>query len=174
MQAYSIVQLLQSISSRLGFALTCRCGVSARSIPRSKHWNNVQYTCACNRCWSEIKGIAGAHGAKPVHLIITMIKWIRTSRLSINNSLSLTLYRDPWWGWRCAWRRAPEREFFVDNLLDQIHFIIVMIRWTGLAPWEFEFPILPRWGWRCAWRRAPCTGASRPRSATSSRFIFVY
>ena len=32
------------------------------------------------------------------------------------------------------------REFFIDNLLVQIHFIIVMIRWTGLAPWEFEFP----------------------------------
>ena len=31
------------------------------------------------------------------------------------------------------------REFFVDNLLVRIHFIIVMIRWTGLAPWEFEF-----------------------------------
>jgi len=28
-----------------------------------------------------------------------------------------------------------EREFFVDNLLVRIHFIIVMIRWTGLAPW---------------------------------------
>ena len=26
-----------------------------------------------------------------------------------------------------------------DNLLVRIHFIIVMIRWTGLAPWEFEF-----------------------------------
>ena len=33
----------------------------------------------------------------------------------------------------------PEREFFVDNLLVRIHFIIVMIRWTGLAPLEFEF-----------------------------------
>ena len=33
-----------------------------------------------------------------------------------------------------------EREFFIDNLLVQIRFIIVMIRWTGLAPWEFEFP----------------------------------
>ena len=32
------------------------------------------------------------------------------------------------------------REFFIDNLLVRIHFIIVMIRWTGLAPWEFEFP----------------------------------
>ena len=35
---------------------------------------------------------------------------------------------------------APEREFFVDNLVVRIYFIIVMIRWTGLAPWEFEFP----------------------------------
>ena len=34
-----------------------------------------------------------------------------------------------------------EREFFIDNLLVQIHFIIVMIRWIGLAPWEFELPV---------------------------------
>ena len=33
-----------------------------------------------------------------------------------------------------------EREFFIDNLLVRIHFIIEMIRWTGLAPWEFQFP----------------------------------
>ena len=33
-----------------------------------------------------------------------------------------------------------EREFFIDNLLVRIHFIIEMIWWTGLAPWEFEFP----------------------------------
>ena len=26
------------------------------------------------------------------------------------------------------------------EVLVRIHFIIVMIRWTGLAPWEFEFP----------------------------------
>jgi len=32
------------------------------------------------------------------------------------------------------------REFFIDNLLVRVHFIIVMIRWTGLAPWEFKFP----------------------------------
>ena len=30
--------------------------------------------------------------------------------------------------------------FFIGNLLVRIHFIIGMIRWTGLAPWEFEFP----------------------------------
>ena len=29
------------------------------------------------------KGNSNSHGARPVHLIITMIKWIRTSRLSI-------------------------------------------------------------------------------------------
>ena len=34
--------------------------------------------------------------------------------------------------WSCVLR-------FIDNLLVRIHFIIVMIRWTGLAPWEFEF-----------------------------------
>ena len=42
----------------------------------------------------------------------------------------------------CAAPCTPprEREFFIANLLVRIHFIIVMIRWTGLAPWEFEFP----------------------------------
>jgi len=32
---------------------------------------------------------------------------------------------------------------FIDarfKVLVRIHFIIEMIRWTGLAPWEFEFP----------------------------------
>ena len=46
---------------------------------------------------------SNSHGARPVHLIITMIKWIRTSRLSINESLSpcqcrverLALYLSP-------------------------------------------------------------------------------
>ena len=36
--------------------------------------------------------------------------------------------------------RSTESEFFIDNLQVRIHFIIVMIRRTGLAPWEFEFP----------------------------------
>ena len=29
----------------------------------------------------------------------------------------------------------------MDNLLVQNHFAIVMIRWTGLAPWESEIPL---------------------------------
>ena len=34
-------------------------------------------------------------------------------------------------------RWGTEREFFIVNLLVRIHFIIEMIWWTGLAPWEF-------------------------------------
>ena len=33
--------------------------------------------------------------------------------------------------------REREREFFIDNLLVRIYVIIVMIRWTSLAPGEF-------------------------------------
>ena len=39
-------------------------------------------------------------------------------------------------------RSQREGEFFIDNLLVQIHFIIVIIGWTGLAPWEFESPFI--------------------------------
>ena len=41
-----------------------------------------------------------------------------------------------------SWARYPctEREFFIDNLLVRIYFIVVMTRWTGLAAWKFEFP----------------------------------
>ena len=33
-----------------------------------------------------------------------------------------------------------KRWFFMNNLLVRIHVIIVIIWWTGLAPWEFKFP----------------------------------
>ena len=33
-----------------------------------------------------------------------------------------------------------QRDFCTDNLLVRIHFIIEMIWWTSLEPWEFEFP----------------------------------
>jgi len=46
-----------------------------------------------------------------------------------------------WWcssrtmfAWFSAWRESS-------LLTIRIHFIIVMIGWTGLAPWEFEFPV---------------------------------
>ena len=35
----------------------------------------------------------------------------------------------------------PEREVVIESLLVRIHFIIEMIWWTGLAPWEFESPV---------------------------------
>ena len=34
-----------------------------------------------------------------------------------------------------------EREFFIDNLLVRINYIIVMIRRTGLAPWEEDMDL---------------------------------
>jgi len=34
------------------------------------------------------QGDSNSHGERPVHQIISMIKWIRTSRLSIKNSLA--------------------------------------------------------------------------------------
>ena len=39
---------------------------------------------------------SNSHGARPVHLIITMMKLIRTSRLSIKNSLSLWCRFEEW------------------------------------------------------------------------------
>ena len=43
---------------------------------------------------------------------------------------------------RVTWHGSAgeEREFIIDKLLVRTHFIIGMIWWTGLAPWEFEFP----------------------------------
>ena len=39
------------------------------------------------------KGNSNSHGATPVYLNITMVKWIRTSRLSIKKSLSSDTWR---------------------------------------------------------------------------------
>ena len=46
----------------------------------------------CISGWrAEGSGGRTSHGARPVHLIITMIKWIRTSRFSMKISLSHTV-----------------------------------------------------------------------------------
>jgi len=45
------------------------------------------------------KGDSYSHGARPVHLMITMVKWIRTSRLSMNylsEGSEGCLSRDTW------------------------------------------------------------------------------
>ena len=41
---------------------------------------------------------------------------------------------------RPEWGEVREREFFIHSLLVRIHLIIVMIRWTGLAPWDKKIP----------------------------------
>jgi len=38
-----------------------------------------------------------------------------------------------------SFTEARPLRVLIDNLLVRIHFIIVMIRWTGLAPWEFHY-----------------------------------
>jgi len=42
---------------------------------------------------------------------------------------------------------ARERELFIDDLLVRIHFIIVMMRWTGFEPWERGYLILIIHSW---------------------------
>jgi len=49
------------------------------------------------------RGNSNSRGARPVHLIISMIKWIRTSRLSIKNSLCVG-----GWGRDMETRATPE------------------------------------------------------------------
>ena len=63
------------------------------------------------------KGNSDPHGARPVHLIITMIKWIRTGRLSIKNSLSIPV-------------RARVREFARHEELISCKASNQMIFWT--------------------------------------------
>jgi len=47
------------------------------------------------------KGNSNSHGARPAHLIISMIKWIQTSRLSMQNPSLFGVLR----GWRSAGAR---------------------------------------------------------------------
>ena len=50
------------------------------------------------------KGNSNSHGARPDHLFITMIKWIRTRRLSIKNSLPQM------WATHRSYRRKCRRD----------------------------------------------------------------
>ena len=44
------------------------------------------------------KGHSNSHGARPVHQIISMIKWIRTSELSTKNSSDVAFCTDGFGG----------------------------------------------------------------------------
>ena len=52
-----------------------------------------------------------------------------------------------------------EREFFIDNLLVQIHFIIVMIRWTGLKGPQLGVPLHGARVVRGEGEHQPCTSS---------------
>ena len=76
---------------------TLRCNTV--KAPQTRHFNHDvgRESNMCNefRCGPRKvnvrlpgNGNSNSHGARPVHLIITMIKWTQTSRLSITNSLS--------------------------------------------------------------------------------------
>jgi len=81
-------------------------------------------------------------------------------------------------------RERRGREFFVDNLLVRIHFIIEMIWWTGLAPWKFEFPfpgslistflvrshVLPGHGLAASWG-GPTPYTLHPQPSSSSSLL---
>ena len=61
-----------------------------RSFPASFAfgWRHFKSPARKVDVWLPGKGNSISHGARPVHLIITMIKWIRASELSTKNSLS--------------------------------------------------------------------------------------
>ena len=69
---------------------------------------------------------------------------------------------------------ASQREFFIDNLLVRIHFFIVIIRWTGLAPWEFGPRNLIVAAWEATGARALtacCVGGSGFRVGGSGSYL---
>jgi len=74
------------------------------------------------------KGNSNSHGARPVHLIITMIKWIRTSRLSIKNSLPLGV-RFSGFGFRVS-------KTSLIALLTSL-----CLPFSGFGVWGFEFEV---------------------------------
>ena len=63
----------------------------------------------------------------------------------------------------------PERYLFIDNLLLRIRILIEMIRWTGLAPWEFEFPFP-----RTSTPRSPSSRCVPPHFPVSLQYRGTY
>ena len=61
----------------------------------------------------------------------------KAHRIVYHSTLGLRVIRKKKKNTAGAGRRHPrqQREFFMDNLLVRIHFILVIIRWTGLATW---------------------------------------
>jgi hypothetical protein len=64
----------------------------------------------------------------------------RPSGRDLGDRLVMTVRSRRSFSTRCVSPQYTCEREFSDNLLARIHCIIVMIRWTGLAPWKFEFP----------------------------------
>ena len=99
------------------------------------------------------KGISnGCGGARPVHLIITMIKWIRTSRLSIKNCLS-RVEEDIG---RPLLTRNPSTALAGDTFCG---LGTINLRANGVRA-QMKFILRPR----LSWRATPCWGRDRLRA----------
>ena len=62
-----------------------------------------------------------------------------TTNHAANGSVFVNLRNfGDWVAVPAAPRLPGETEFFIDNLLVRVLFIIEIIGWTGLEPWEFE------------------------------------
>ena len=70
-----------------------RLGPRCRHLPRTytRQWVYIQPRKVDVKLPG--KGKSNSHGARPVHVIITMMEWIRTSRLSKKSSVSLYIQR---------------------------------------------------------------------------------
>ena len=73
-----------------------------------------------------LKGNSNSHGARPVHLIITMIKWIRTSNLFIVHSLFECRRQ----GTRGTFRSG---EISCYQTLETHSFVLKVVRWLILV-----------------------------------------
>ena len=74
------LSLARSLARSLFFQTSMLSGRNAlvlQTPPRTRGWLQRR-----------VQGNSNSHGARPIHQIISMIKWIQTSRLSIKKSLS--------------------------------------------------------------------------------------
>ena len=97
------------------------------------------------KCWPG-RGKSYSHGARPVHQIITMIKWIRISRLSIKNSFSV--------GCRKEGGSSARASLLNAQVLGDAVYVY-------LVPWS-EFSIVPSYPHYLHW--AQKVGAESPRA----------
>ena len=100
------------------------------------------------------EGNSNSHGARPVHQIISMVKWIRTRRLSIKNYLSLRVLNLVSTTPSLSQPTPPTQQYIIVSLGTYL---------TVIAPFASFFPLscshfgtsLPRIGVRghCSWIR---------------------